>query len=154
MAKKIATFLLSGMLSTTAFAQAYDSNTVTELDQLERQRVLLQKQLDVVQLEGDLRNALSASGATRVVGTDDLTMSALNLVKVVGLAKSPQAIFTYGGYRIVTEKGEMVLPNIQVSTVDTTHVVLKDVTTGKESILWLSTEDQNTASSGSQDSFS
>ena len=152
MAKKIATFLLGGVLSTTAFAQAYDASTVDELDQLERQRVLLEKQLGVVELEGALRDALAASGATRVVGTGDLTTSALNLIKVVGLEKSPQAVFTYGGYRIVTEKGEMVLPNIQVSGVDTTHVILKDVTTGKESILWLSTDD--TTSAGSSDDFS
>ena len=88
MAKKIATFLLGGVLSTTAFAQAYDASTVDELDQLERQRVLLEKQLGVVELEGALRDALAASGATRVVGTGDLTTSALNLIKVVGLEKA------------------------------------------------------------------
>ncbi len=109
------------------------------LDQLDRQRVLLEKQLEVVKLEGELRDALSTTGATNVVDTEEMQTSALNLIKVTGLEKKPQAVFTYGGYRIVTAKGEMVLPNIQVSGVEPTHVILKDVTTGKESLLWLST---------------
>ncbi len=140
--------MLCSILSTVAFAQPYDANTVDELDMLERQRILLQKQLEVAQLESSLSEALASSGATRVVGKDNMITSALNLVKVTGLAKNPEAIFTYGGYRIVTRKGEMVLPNIQVSTIDTTHVVLKDVTTGKESVLWLSNATVEKVNSG------
>jgi type IV pilus biogenesis protein PilP len=151
MVKKIKKLILLGSaLGVTAFAQPYNNATVDELDLLERQRILLQKQLEVARLESELRDTMTAGGVAPTVATDTMVTSALSLVKVTGMEKSPQAVFSYGGYRIVTARGEMVLPNVQVKSVDATHVVLRDVTTGKESIMWLSNASKPTVVSGSR----
>lgn len=139
------TKLLLGMLvcciSVSVFAQAYDEATITNLDKLERQRISLQKQLEVVRLEAELKDIMSKSGLSSAIATDDMLASALSLIKVTGLESNPQAVFLYSGYRLLSTKGEMVLPNLQVRKIESTHVVLKDVKSGKESILWLSKDE-------------
>lgn len=128
-------------------ASTYADDTVDQLDELERQRVILQKQVEISKLQTEL-NAASPpppppADTSPVVATEDLATSSLQLIKVVGMATKPKAVFLYNGYRLSAERGEMVLPNIQIRNVNETYVVLKDTTTGKESVLWLSANDKN-----------
>jgi hypothetical protein len=129
-------FLLLGII--TAQAQPYTPSTVEELDQLERSRVLLSKQLEVAKLQADLQKANEDMGVLHGAGGALQTGSALHLIKVSGLASKPEAVFLYGGYRVVAKRGQMVIPNIQLSSVTQSYVVLKDITNGKENVLWLS----------------
>lgn len=110
--------------------------TVERLDQLEESRVLLSKEIEVANLQAQLNKAQGDVG----VRPSGAVGSALTLIKVMGLATQPEAVFMYGGYRIVAEKGGMVIPNVQITSVTQSYVVLKDVTTGKENVLWLSAE--------------
>lgn len=131
-------FLVLGCL--IAQAQPYTPGTVEQLDQLERERVLLTKQIEVTNLQAELQKANDNVGVTAGTGTN--VGSALRLIKISGLASKPEAVFLYGGYRVVAERGSMVIPNIQLSTVTQSYVVLKDITSGKENVLWLSSEDK------------
>lgn len=140
--------ILLGLLSVgmlTAQAQPYTPNTVEKLDQLEQSRILLTKEIEVAKLQSDLQKANASIGVNLGANTGG---SPLSLIKINGLASRPQAVFLYGGYRVVANKGEMVIPNLQIASVSQSYVVLKDITTGKENILWLSSgepkpEDKN-----------
>lgn len=134
MAKYIFTLLLLG----SALA-ASALTTAEKLDQLEQSRVLLSKEIEVANLQAELNKAQESVG----VRPNGEVGSALSLIKITGLASKPEAIFLYGGYRIVAKKSEMVIPNVQITSVNQSYVMLKDVTSGKESVLWLSSADQN-----------
>ena len=134
-------FLLLGSL--VAQAQPYTPGTVEQLDQLERERVILSKQLEVTKLQADLQKANESVGVLNGAGGSIHTGSALHLIKVSGLASKPEAVFLYGGYRVVAQRGGMVIPNIQLSSVTQSYVVLKDIVSGKENVLWLSAEDKS-----------
>jgi hypothetical protein len=134
MGKQYGILLLSlGIL--TAQAQPYTPGTVEKLDQLEQSRILLTKEIEVAKLQADLQKANAQIGVNLGANTGG---SPLSLIKINGLASKPQAVFLYGGYRVVANKGEMVIPNLQIASVSQSYVVLKDITTGKENILWLS----------------
>jgi type IV pilus biogenesis protein PilP len=133
------------ILSVLVASVAYADDTVDQLDQLERQRVILQKQVEISKLQQEI----SASApppppvSAAVTPMADLATSSLQLIKVVGLATKPKAVFLYNGYRLSSERGDMVLPNIQLRNVTDTYVLLKDTTTGKESVLWLSANNKS-----------
>ncbi|MFI4956242.1 MAG: hypothetical protein ACHQAX_03435 [Gammaproteobacteria bacterium] len=133
--------VLSVLLAQVAFAD----DTVDQLDQLERQRVILQKQVEISKLQQEMVAASPPAPAptAAVTATTDLATSSLQLIKVVGMAAKPKAVFLYNGYRLSAERGEMVLPNIQIRNVTETYVLLKDTTTGKESVLWLSASNKS-----------
>jgi hypothetical protein len=115
---------------------AQAATTAERLDQLEQSRVLLTKEIEVANLQAQLNKA---QGEVGIRPNSDVG-SALSLIKITGLASKPEAVFLYGGYRIVADKGDMVIPNIQILSVNQSYVVLKDITSGKESILWLSAD--------------
>lgn len=138
------------IIAAQGVAQTLDPNLVDTMDKLDQQKVLLQKQLDVTKLQNDLNQALGAGGALSTVNAADLKSENLRLVKITGLESAPQAVFLYNGYRLVADKGEMVLPTVQLRTVTTSHVTLKDLKTGQESILWLTADNTNTAASAPQ----
>lgn len=127
-----------------AQAQPYNPSTVQKLDELEQTRIILSKEIEVAKLQAELQKAneqvglVTGTGAASAAGAG----SSLRLIKVAGLASKPEAVFLYGGYRIVAEKGKMVIPNIQMTSVTQSYVVLKDITSGKENILWLSAADK------------
>lgn len=128
----------------TAFAQTYTQGAVEELDGLDREKAILEKQVAVAKLQTELRDLIQAGGGAIRLGTfGDLTQSALSLVKVSGLERKPQAVFEYGGFRILANKNDIVLPNIKMVGVTKSYVVLKDITTGQENLLWLSFEDKD-----------
>lgn len=137
--------ILIGMLSLCVVSVAMADSTVQELDDLERQRVILQKQLEISKLQQQINGATSTmvmpAATPSVVATEDMVTSSLRLIKVVGMASKPKAVFLYNGYRLSAERGDMVLPNIEIRNVNETYVLLKDTTTGKESVLWLSAND-------------
>jgi hypothetical protein len=141
-------FLLLGIVA--AQAQPYTPSTVEELDQLERSRILLSKQLEVAKLQADLQKANENIGVLHGAGGALQTGSALHLIKVSGLASRPEAVFLYGGYRVVAKRGQMVIPNIQLSSVTQSYVVLKDITNGKENVLWLSSGEETNPATSSQ----
>lgn len=143
----ILTFMI---IATQGVAQNVDPNIVDTMDKLDQQKVLLQKQLDVTNLQNDLNEALGAGGALSSVNAADLKPENLRLVKITGLESAPQAVFLYNGYRLVADKGEMVLPTVQLRSVTTSHVTLKDLKTGQESILWLTADNTNTAATAPQ----
>ncbi len=126
------------LLSLGSQSQAGDS-TIDQLDQLERQRVILEKRLEVTKLQKELSDTQGQSVASSIVPTENLQAASLNLIKIVGMASKPKAVFLYNGYRLTAERGEMVLPNVQLHNVSDTYVMLKDTTSGKESVVWLST---------------
>lgn len=130
----------------TAQAQPYNPSTVQKLDELEQTRILLSKEIEVAKLQAELQKANEEVGLVTGTGAASSAAgagSSLRLIKVAGLASKPEAVFLYGGYRIVAEKGKMVIPNIQMTSVTQSYVVLKDITSGKESILWLSSADKS-----------
>jgi len=132
---------LMGLLACCALsaqAQPYTPTTVEKLDDLEQNRILLTKELEVAKLQAELQKANAAVGVTTGANTGG---SPLHLIKINGLASNPEAVFLYGGYRVVAHKGGMVIPNLQITAVSQSYVVLKDITSGKENILWLSAED-------------
>jgi hypothetical protein len=120
-----------------------EDTTVDQLDNLERQRVVLEKQLEVSKLQGELNESEGKSNVSPVVATEDLQSSSLHLIKVVGLASKPKAIFLYNGFRLSAESGQKVLPNVDLKNVTDTYVTLTDTKTGKDSILWLSNNSIN-----------
>lgn len=132
-----ATVLAVWGLFSVAHAQSADP-TVDTLDKLERQRLILQKQLEVSKLQEELNKSRQTGGTSQIVPTEDLNTAALSLVKIMGLSSKPTAIFLYNGYRLTAQKDKMVLPTVQVRAINENYVVLKDIQTGKESILWLS----------------
>lgn len=134
--------ILMGLLIGAALnvmAQPYTPNTVEKLDDLEQSRILLSKELEVVKLQGELQKANSAVGVTAAGASTG--GAPLHLIKINGLANNPEAVFLYGGYRVVARKGGMVIPNLQITGVSQSYVVLKDITTGKENVLWLSSQE-------------
>lgn len=135
-----------------ASAQSVNPTVVDKLDSLDQQKVLLQKELEVAKLQNDLQMAQNKSGASSTVETADLKSENLRLIKITGLESAPQAVFLYNGYRLVADKGEMILPTVQLRVVTASHVTVKDVKTGKESILWLTSENTSSSSSDSTES--
>jgi len=136
--------LVFGLFVSTAFAQPYTERAVEQLDDLERKRAILAKKIDVAKLQTELRDLIQAGGGAIQFGAfGDLSQSALSLIKVSGLEKKPQAVFEYGSFRIIAAKNDIVLPNIKMVGVTKSYVVLKDITTGRENLLWLSFEDQS-----------
>ena len=123
-----------------AQAQPYTPSTVQQLDQLEQNRIILSKQLEVANLQGQLQKANEEVGVTtNPTGVG----AALRLIKISGLASKPEAVFLYGGYRVTANKGGMVIPNVQLVSVTQSYAVLRDITSSKESVLWLSAEDNS-----------
>lgn len=137
---KYALLITLMMIAAQGFAQGADPDMVNKLDMLDQQKTLLQKQIDVVNLKNDLTTALGEGGSLSTVDTADLKPEYLKLVKITGLESAPQAVFLYNGYRLVADKGEMVLPTVQLRAVTASHVTVKDLKTGQESILWLTAE--------------
>ncbi len=136
-------FLFLACCALSAQAASNGPTAVEQLDQLEQSRVLLTKEIEVAKLKADLQKANSDIGVNLGVSTGGTPLS---LIKINGLASKPEAVFLYGGYRVVANKGDMVIPNLQISSVSQSYVVLKDITTGKESILWLSSGDTSSGS--------
>src|SRR5271163_1583306 len=135
------------VMAAQGFAQTLDPTTVDKLDDLDRKKVLLVKQIEVVTLENGLQAALGKGNTLSTVNAADLKSENLRLIKITGLESAPQAVFLYNGYRLVAEKGGMVLPTVQLRTVTPSHVTVKDVKTGQESILWLTSENHGGATS-------
>lgn len=146
MVKQCLFLLLTLCMMTMACA---DDDTVQQLDDLEQQRVILQKQLEISKLQKEINDnngaaaQASAAASPTVVATENLVATQLQLIKVVGLASQPRAVFLYNGYRLSGERGQMILPNIQVRNINETYVLLKDTTTGQESVLWLSAKSES-----------
>jgi hypothetical protein len=132
----------------SAQAQPYTPNTVERLDDLEQNRILLSKELEVVKLQSELQRANASVGVT--TSGANTGGAPLSLIKINGLASNPEAVFLYGGYRVVARKGGMVIPNLQITGVSQSYVVLKDITTGKENVLWLSAGDTSSPSTDDQ----
>jgi hypothetical protein len=128
------------VMAAQGFAQTLDPTVIEKMDDLDRQKILLVKQIEVVTLENGLQSALGKGNTLSTVKAADLTSTNLRLIKITGLETAPQAVFLYNGYRLVAEKGGMVLPTVQLRTVTPSHVTVKDVKTGEESILWLTAE--------------
>lgn len=125
-------FIILVLVCSAFLAQA--QTTVERLDQLDQSRVLLEKEIQVANLKAELDKANGDMG----VRSSSSVGANLNLIKIAGLATKPEAVFLYGGYRIVADKGDMVIPNVQITSVNQSYVVLRDITSGKESVLWLS----------------
>lgn len=131
--------LLLGLIcALMASADDAPDNTVEQLDNLERQRVILEKQLEVSKLRQELNETQGNAGGSQVVAAADLQSSSLHLIKVIGLANKPKAIFLYNGFRLSAEKGQDVIPNVVLKNVSDTYVTLTDTTTGQDNIVWLS----------------
>lgn len=128
-----------------AQAQPYTPSTVQQLDQLEQNRIILSKELEVANLQGQLQKANEAVGvATNPTGVG----AALRLIKISGLASKPEAVFLYGGFRVTASKGGMVIPNVQLVSLTQSYAVLRDITSSKESILWLSAQEKTAQTTG------
>lgn len=136
-------------VSLQGWTQNVEPNLVDELDTLDQEKTLLLKKVEVAKLQNDLQVVTRKSDAASTVEVANMKPENLRLIKVTGLESEPQAVFLYNGYRMVANKGEMVLPSVQLRVVTATHVTIKDVRTGKESTLWLSS-DEGSVRTGTQ----
>jgi len=136
---------LIGLLLLCSALAAQALTTAERLDQLEQSRVLLSKEIEVTNLQAELNKARGEMGISPADGVG----SALSLIKITGLASKPEAVFLYGGYRIVADKGDMVIPNVKITSVSQSYVVLRDITTGQENVLWLSAPEPTTSTTNS-----
>lgn len=144
MAKYIATSMAGIVLlviSIQGYAQCYGTNYVNMLDCKDQEIALKEKIKQVESLNLDIaktRNELSAAGGGGSPSNgENIEPEYLKLIKITGLESAPKVVFSYNGYRLVADKGEMIFPTLQLRSVSASRVMVKDVKNGQEYTLWL-----------------